>query len=197
MRFISNQSTGKLGAHLTVRLAQAGFHVYVLQGKGAVRPRMGKLHKKNVTLVEVDTVSSVLREAKRYLSRTQPRAIFHSMAVLDYEPEASRDEKIPSGMREWVVRLKPTPKVIRSLREWAPNSLLISFKLESGLSEEELLLRAIRAMKKAGSDMVVANDLTRIRGNLHPAMVLDKNGVILARPRTKKEIVTALLEHLK
>jgi len=196
MRFLTNQSTGRLGALLVSKLAQAGFRVYALQGKGAIRPRIPGACKDLVTLVEVDTVSSVLEESEGYLSHASPFAVIHAMAVLDYEPAMTENRKVPSGRAEWTVRLKPTPKVIQYLRRCAPNSRLISFKLEKGLDETSLAARALASLKRSQSDLVVANDLSSIKGSRHPALLVDPKGTILARPRTKTEIASALVDYL-
>jgi len=197
MRFLTNQSTGRLGALLASRLAEAGFQVYALQGKGAVRPRIPGGCKERVVLMEVDTVSSVLEEAERYLSRASPFAIVHAMAVLDYEPADTEQRKVPSGREEWTVRLKPTPKVIRCLRRWAPEAKLVSFKLEKGLDGTALVARALESLRKSKSDLVVANDLSSIKGRSHPALLIQPDGTVLSRPKTKGEIASALVDYLR
>ena len=58
---------------------------------------------------------------------------FLAMAVSDYEP-APVIGKVGSNESELVVRCRRTPKVIRSVRDWAPSVYLVGFKLLSRAS---------------------------------------------------------------
>jgi hypothetical protein len=40
----------------------------------------------------------------------------------------------------------------------------------------------------------VANDLTRIRDEVHPALIIDPEGEVLARPGTKGEIARSVCD---
>src|SRR5438132_12571708 len=60
-----------------------------------------------------------------------------AMAVSDFEPEPYTG-KLSSDAESLVVRCRRTPKVIRSVRDWAPAVYLVGFKLLSGASREEL-----------------------------------------------------------
>jgi phosphopantothenate-cysteine ligase len=118
------------------------------------------------------------------------------MAVLDYVPAGRQQGKTPSGRAEWTVRLVRTPKVIRHIREWLPDVLLVQFKLEVDVADEQLREIAMASLARNRSDLVVANDLARIGRDAHPALVLDAAGGILARPSTKAEIAESLCEIL-
>jgi phosphopantothenate-cysteine ligase len=119
------------------------------------------------------------------------------MAVLDYAPAEEKAEKTPSGREEWTLCLTRNPKVIKRIRELAPDACLVQFKLEVGLSEEELRAAAMESLRKNRSDMVVANDLDRIRGASHPAVVLNAAGDVLARPDGKGAIARAICDALQ
>ena len=105
-------------------------------------------------------------------------------------------EKTPSGRDEWTLRLVRSPKVIHSIRDWAPAACLVQFKLEVGLTEEALIPAALASLEGNRSDLVVANDLTHIRGETHPALILSPDGQVLARPQTKAAIARALCDVL-
>jgi len=123
-------------------------------------------------------------------------AVVHAMAVLDYVPEASRAEKTPSGHESWDIRLVRTPKVIRRIKEWAPETFLVEFKLEVGEPEDRLREIALASLRANRADLVVANDLTRIRDETHPALIISPEGQLLARPATKTDIARALCDVL-
>jgi phosphopantothenoylcysteine decarboxylase/phosphopantothenate--cysteine ligase len=79
-----------------------------------------------------------------------------SAAVADYQLSQRHHGKLPSGQDELKLTLVPTQKVVSEWRKTHPDSKLISFKLEAGLSDQELIDVA-RARVGAHSDLVVAN----------------------------------------
>ena len=88
------------------------------------------------------------------------------MAVSDFEPEPVAG-KVSSDADSLVVRCRPTPKVIRSVRDWAPSVYLVGFKLLSGATREELIRRAEAACRINRADLTVANDLQTLRQGRH------------------------------
>jgi len=91
---------------------------------------------------------------------------FMAMAVSDYEPEPVPG-KIDSSMESVVIRCRRTPKVIRSVRDWAPNVYLVGFKLLSRVSKEELIRSAEAACRVNRADLTVANELQTLRDGRH------------------------------
>lgn len=84
-----------------------------------------------------------------------------------------------------------TPKVIGMIKKLDTSVKLVAFKLLDGVSQEELLKVATRLREKNQADYIVANDLSKIGGGKHWAMVVDKNGMV-CECRTKKEIAVAV-----
>jgi len=76
-------------------------------------------------------------------------------AVADYRPKRVREGKMPSG-QPWTIELEPTVKVIREVREACPDLHMVVFKLEEGVSHEELLDTAAKRLEE-GYQAVVAN----------------------------------------
>lgn len=78
-------------------------------------------------------------------------------------PPSLRDAaagKVNSRHEELWLRLVPTPKLVNKIRaDWDFRGLLVKFKLEVGLGEEELLRRAEIARLQSAADLMVANTL--------------------------------------
>ncbi len=93
--------------------------------------------------------------------RDWPRAVLiHSAAVGDYEMEAPRADKIPSGAEAIELRLVRAPKIVDRVRDWAPGCFLVSFKAAPPSTDREALERIARAqLERTGSDLVFANAL--------------------------------------
>jgi len=99
--------------------------------------------------------------------------------------------KISSATSELIVLLSQTPKIINRIKAKQPEAVLIGFKLLSGVPEEKLLLAAKKLLEQSSCDFVLANDLQNIVGDLHKAVLVDKNGN-LKRANTKQEIAEVI-----
>lgn len=186
IRFISNTSTGKLGKEIASEFLRRGARVTFIYGTGSERPEKG------AETIEVSTIKDLLRELEG-LKGQKFQVIIHAMAVLDHAPEKVVEGKVPST-EDWTIKLVPTPKVIKRIRAWWPDSLLVGFKLEVGKKREELLKIARQAMGQWGAEIVVVNDLKDITEDKHHAYILGSNGKLEAEASTKKEIAERLVE---
>ena len=72
--------------------------------------------------------------------------------------------------------MKRSPKVIGSIKKWSPDSLLVGFKLLSGVPHEELIAVGTRLMEKNDCDFVLANDLQEIGADFHKGYLIHKDG---------------------
>ena len=92
------------------------------------------------------TVADYAGTLKRVLRTSAIDVAFLAMAVSDFEPEPASG-KLDSAAEALVVRGLPTPKVIRSVRDWSPGVYLVGFKLLSGADPSELIRRAEEACR--------------------------------------------------
>ena len=196
VRYISNRSTGRLGRRIAMEALAAGARVSLLAGPDSAVPAREDLPDaewSRLRVVGVETVFDLLRVLQQELMAPERYdAVLHAMAVLDYIPEHEESAKLPSDKETWTLRLRRTPKIIRRVKDWSPRSYLVGFKLEVGKSEERLAEIATAFLRESRADLVVANDLTQIRDEEHPALIVGRSGNVLARPRTKSEIARDL-----
>src|SRR5205809_854129 len=71
--------------------------------------------------------------------------------------------------------LQPTPKVLNRFRKGAKKAL-VGFKAEAGVSEADLKARAMSLVKEADVDFVVANDISKIKGDTTSITIFDRKG---------------------
>jgi phosphopantothenoylcysteine synthetase/decarboxylase len=120
-------------------------------------------------------------------------AIFMTAAVADYRPvrvySVVEREKTADGRERWIVadaqsgKVKSTHKAIAILGEpteklvdlfrnqWNHRGLLVKFKLEVGISTEQLLEIGRASRVASGADYLVANTLEMVRSD-HPGAFL-------------------------
>jgi phosphopantothenoylcysteine synthetase/decarboxylase len=186
VRYIANASTGALGARIVEALVARGMPVKHLFGPGSELPRVG--NPALLESVEISTIDDLVAEIKKAAAEKRVSAVVHAMAVLDYVPEKRIDEKRASDTGAWEVRLVRTPKVISLIRELFPAACVVGFKLEAGVTEEELIRRAVASLRKHRLDLVVANDLDRVGPESHEALFIGPEGGVPGRAGTKGEI---------
>ncbi|CAN5683122.1 phosphopantothenate--cysteine ligase [soil metagenome] len=131
------------------------------------------------------------------MSRQKYDAVFMTAAVADYRPTRvfAVIERRPSGDREtWVVKdvhagkVKSTHEEIAVLgaqteklvdlfrTEWKHGGLLIKFKLEVGISKDELIRVGQASRKSSGAEYLVANRLDMVSGENAGAYLLSDAG---------------------
>src|SRR5881409_2541512 len=96
-------------------------------------------------------------------------------AVSDFTPAKKQSGKIPSRDGVLSLDLQPTPKVLNRFRKGAKKAL-VGFKAEAGVSETELKARAMALVKEADVDFVVANDISKVRGDATSITIFDRKG---------------------
>ncbi|MFO0910610.1 MAG: phosphopantothenoylcysteine decarboxylase [Isosphaeraceae bacterium] len=112
------------------------------------------------------TVGDYAATLERVLRQNPIDVAFLAMAVSDYEPEPLAG-KLDSREDTLLIRCRRTAKVIRSVRDWAPEVYLVGFKLLSGASTAELIARAEEGCRTNRADLTVANDLHTVRARRH------------------------------
>lgn len=130
------------------------------------------------TIQKADSKDEITKETLMSIFENPTTVCNDSTKISSYEPHL-------------MTMMKLTPKVISQIKEMAPDVTLVGFKLLEGVSKEELFNVADRLRAKNHADYIVANDLAKIGGGKHWAMILNENGIV-TECNTKKEIAKAL-----
>ena len=139
VRRLTNHSTGQLGTGLAKRLADDGHEVTLLRGRSATHTEMPE----GVGFQQFTTTADLAEKLER-LARAESGAgaVFHAAAVSDFAVgqifrRADDGQLKPLNVGKHSTRdgdllleLKPTPKIIASLREWFAEALLLGWKYE-------------------------------------------------------------------
>jgi phosphopantothenate---cysteine ligase (CTP) len=199
VRYISNKSTGQLGALLATEAMKRGASVTFVYGVGSCVPDCtlpGKNNFDRLTLIEIETFDDLLITVKEKLKDKPFDAILHAMAVLDYIIGKHTSGKIASNKGTLTLTLVKTPKVIKLLRMLWPQAMLVSFKLEAGISKEELIEKAYASLKENNAGFVVANNQDEIVGEKHRAYIINARKEVEAQCETKYDIAVKVMDVL-
>jgi phosphopantothenoylcysteine decarboxylase / phosphopantothenate---cysteine ligase len=190
IRILTNRASGRTGVALALEARRRGADVTL------VHRFMQDIPVRQVYAESAkEMLDAVLDEAAKGCD-----ALISAAAVADYTL-APRAEKIRSG-QELVLHLMPTQKIIKAVREAYPDLKVVGFKAETGVTDEELVVRAEKSMLGADLDMVVANDvaLGGMGTDDNRVLIIDRLGRRIAaqgkKSRIAKTIIDALVELL-
>ena len=179
-RYITNPSSGKMGVALAQNTLDRGANVTLVYGPGTAKPPA----KANV--IPILSTEEMLEAVQKTLQTHKIDATILSAAAADYGLPDRVNEKTPSGKNEWVLQLKPLPKIVENVKKVDPDVYLVGFKAEYNLSNEELIERAYKRMVDAGMDLIVANDVSREKTGFE----VDTNEVFVIDPDRNLEHVS-------
>lgn len=122
---------------------------------------------------DVADYERTLRDA---LTKSPVDLAFLAMAAADFEPTERLEGKIETPRDALTISFRTAPKVIRSVRDWAPEVFLVGFKLLSGRSETALIRAAEEACVVNRADVTLANDLRLLREGRHTVHLVRPGG---------------------
>ena len=174
VRAIQNASSGKTGWAIAEHLFMQGHEVHCIAGKTSSNPSI-----ELPNIIRAGSPEEMLSESLSLAkSDIRPDVWIHSAAVLDYSMPPEKGKR-PSGMDKWEIELKPTLKHIPELSHLVGDSIRIGFKLETGVSEEELIQKSLNQISKYGVDFVIANILEQISDQKLPrARLVSNDGTV-------------------
>jgi phosphopantothenoylcysteine decarboxylase / phosphopantothenate---cysteine ligase len=150
VRFISNQSTGKMGFALAEAFLNEGAEVMRVKG-----PTPTELNVHGIRTVSVTNAFQMHDEA--IIRAKDADIIVMAAAVADYTPEQISSKKIKKGKgTDLEIRLVKTPDILKDLGERKKEGqLLIGFALETDNEEHN----AKQKLHNKNLDLIVLNSL--------------------------------------
>lgn len=187
VRVISNTASGATGIILSEKLQKLGAKVTLLLG-----PTESCCINKKIRLLRFRFFDELEELVKKELSTKRYNVMIHTAAVSDYKPSAAIKKKVKSDMKEWRIKLIPTPKIIEEARKIDTSLILVGFKFEPNAGKTKLILEAKELMKRANLDSVVANTT---ENNRYKAYILDDIS-ILGPLNSKNDMLEKLIEFI-
>jgi phosphopantothenoylcysteine decarboxylase / phosphopantothenate---cysteine ligase len=178
VRFLTNGSSGKMGAALAQSAIDLGHRVSIVSGPVQVR------YPKEASVVEVVTTEEMLQATREVFSNAD--GLIGAAAPCDYMPvrvETQKMSKTGSGLN---LSLIETPDIIASLgAAKRSGQWVVGFALET----EDVRFRAIVKMAKKSCDMMVSNSAEAMNASENSVEVLSKQGAVLGQFRGPKSVV--------
>lgn len=176
VRSITNIFRGKTGQVIANHLAELGHDITLLTSAKDIE-QASLAH-----VVNYRTFDDLLASMEELVVSEKPEVIIHSAAVSDYRvsnvfqtlemtdlgngkmqvvlQRLDNSGKISSEYDAPYLQLEPTQKIVDLIREpWGFTGQLVKFKLQVGISDQELLKIARRSRVSSKADLIVANCL--------------------------------------
>jgi phosphopantothenoylcysteine decarboxylase/phosphopantothenate--cysteine ligase len=145
IRILTNRASGKTGRAVARALYVRGAKVTLVQDGPEVS---------YADVVAVETADEMIRACRQTAATAD--ALISAAAISDFTADAV-DEKIRSGS-PLSVDLRPTPKLIDSVRKAYPNLPIVGFKAETSGDDAAMIAEAEGIRDRVNLSFVVAND---------------------------------------
>jgi phosphopantothenoylcysteine decarboxylase / phosphopantothenate---cysteine ligase len=178
VRYLTNASSGRMGAALAEAALDLGHTVTIVSGPVQVSyPSAAKVH-------HVITTDEML-EATRKAFETAD-GLIGAAAPCDYRPMHVQSQKMSKTGEEVMLRLIETPDIIATLgASKKANQWVVGFALET----EDRRFKAIVKMQRKCCDMMISNGPMAIDSADNDVEILDQLGIVLEAVQGSKELV--------
>lgn len=180
VRYITNGSSGKMGAALAEEAMLRGYDATIVHGPVSIELPQCKL----ISAVSADEMTEkTLKELSKGYD-----VLISAAAIADFAPDKTCG-KIRSGA-EMTLALHPTRKLIDACRKEFPKLFIVAFKAECGGDEDALKETLSGFIAKKGVDIVVGNDISRdvFGSDNSELLALTKDGFSVSGKKTKADL---------
>ncbi len=172
VRFIGNNSSGKMGFAIAEAFAMHGASVTLICG-----PTHQQLHNRLIKRIDVTTAAEMFEATMKQFSKNQITIM--SAAVADYTPENISRSKIKKTGDVLNLKLKKTKDILKELGSIkTKKQTLIGFALETDNEDAN----ALKKLKEKNLDMIILNSLN----NKGAGFGFDTNQVSIMHKSGKK-----------
>ena len=170
VRYLSNNSSGKMGYSLAQAAVDLGAEVTLISGPTNLKVPNG-LEK----FIFVESALEMYEKVDEYFKNTD--IFIACAAVADYRPKEYKKEKIKKSDSDFVIELVRNPDILLEMSKKKEKQLLVGFAAETNNIKEN----ALKKLEKKNLDIIVANNAS--------VMGSDENVIeIIKKDRTSVEI---------
>jgi phosphopantothenoylcysteine decarboxylase/phosphopantothenate--cysteine ligase len=187
VRFIGNNSSGKMGVAVAEELLKNGAEVHLILGPSSINVEQ-KITTKRVTSAQ-EMYEAVMDDFPSY------DIIVMAAAVADYSPKNKREQKIKKETGDFSLELIKTKDILfEAGKIKSKNQTLVGFALETENEKEN----AIKKLSKKNADLIVLNSLNDegagFGSDTNKITIFDKNKKEYNFPaKTKKEVAADII----
>ena len=183
IRVLTSRSTGRMGEELALEAYRRGADVTVIHRT--------KMNIRGIRDVFADGFADMKKAVLEELSKGYDIYI-SAAAISDFTVEPA-PEKISSA-GPVTLNLKPTEKLLDIVRHEFPSVFIMAFKAES-VTDDKLVDRAIAAMDRSMTNMVIANRFGGIRDpEYNDVYIVEADGHIGHASGKKSQVAVSIMD---
>lgn len=186
VRYLTNASSGRMGAALAQAALNKGHDVVIVSGPVTTDyPSQAELHW-------VETTDEMLAAATRLFADCD--GCIGAAAPCDYRPRHVSEQKLAKTGQPLILHLEETPDVVATLgQSKQPHQWVVGFALET----EDRHFRAIVKLERKHCDLMISNGPTAINSLENEVDLLDPTGKILASLKgSKVDVAEGLVDEI-
>lgn len=191
MRGITNRSSGKMGIEIAKEAYRQGANVTLLCG-------ITHAHiPKNIRQIKVESTGEMMEVLEEKIRDTD--IYVSAAAISDFTIENVCENKISSD-EDVMIKFTKLPKLLKRIKEINPETYVVGFKAEAGITEEQLINKARDRMNKYDTDLMVANDIFVKDGGVgsenNEVIIIDKENHEKIPLDTKENIAKKIIQKI-
>lgn len=149
VRYITNDSSGKMGYQLAMAARDKGAKVVLISASTQLKHPFG---------MEVVAVESAQQMSDAVFKEFESADIvIMAAAVSDYTPETQATQKIKKKENQMVISLAKTQDILATMGQQKSHQFLVGFAAET----HDVAEYAMGKLEKKNADMIVANDVSK------------------------------------
>ena len=186
IRYLSNNSSGKMGYCLAQAAIDLGAEVTLISG-----PTNLEIPKGLKSFVSVESALEMYEKVDEYFGDTD--IFIACAAVADYRPKEYKKEKIKKSDSDLILELVRNPDILFEMGKKKDKQLLIGFAAETNDIKEN----ALKKLEKKNLDFIVANNASTMGNNTNTVEIIRKNKTsIKINQKNKIELAYDILKEI-
>lgn len=187
VRYLTNDSSGKMGFAIAEAAQLMGAEVTVIAGRTTSQPPAG------VKLIRAESAQAMLDAVLPLYPEMD--VVVKSAAVADYRPAHTYGQKLKKTGERLVLELERTTDILQTLGEKKTHQLLVGFAAET----QDVERYAMDKLKRKNCDLIIANDVS-IEGagfnvDTNEVQVYGPQGLVEALPQlSKRETAVRIMD---
>ena len=189
VRYISNNSSGKMGYALAQAAIEAGANVNLISGTVTLEVN------KNINLIKINTAKEMLDQVLKVMKDDD--LFIGCAAVSDYRPKNYSAEKLKKNSKEiFNLKLEKNDDILSKVSKNYPNSFVVGFAAETENIEEN----SRKKLTEKNLNMIISNDVSDksigFDSDDNEVTIYTKNEKILIEKDTKFKVAQKIVNEI-
>jgi phosphopantothenoylcysteine decarboxylase / phosphopantothenate---cysteine ligase len=167
VRYLSNASSGRMGAALAAAAIKAGHRVTIVSGPVSIE------YPAAADVIPVISTEDMLAACQKAFSACD--GLIAVAAPCDFRPADVAAQKIHKTGQPLRLELVETPDIVAALATERTRQWIVAFALET----EDRHFRALQKLERKGCDLIVVNGPEALQAGDTRVEILDKRGDVL------------------